>query len=352
MKNNPVTSNRVRILNCGLAILVLLTSQFSYAQSITEQQYKQVDSKYIEPLRAAQKFFSSMPELNDENIKGSRSDAFNKPRRADVKIEEIDIPAADNLPSVKVFMINGDKVGSRPAILHTHGGGFVLGSVESSISSLQTMAKELNCTIVSVEYSLAPEASYIVSVEENYAALSWLYKNAEVLGVDPNKIALLGESAGGGHAALLAITARDRGEVPVLFQALIYPMLDDRTASRTTVSDKAYYIWRPEQNVYGWKSFLGQQPGTDAVPDKAVPARTKSLAGLPPTFIGVGTLDLFIDEDIEYATRLIHAGVPTELLVIPGVYHAFDTIHPDGDLSKRFYNTQIAAFKRAFSLPK
>lgn len=330
------------------AALAVLMSQYSFAQT-PQEQFKQVNFEYVKPLRAAQTFFSSMPQLNDDNIKGLRANSFNKPRRDDVKITEVVIPAIDNLPSVKVFVINGDKAKSRPAILHTHGGGFVLGSVESSISALQTMAKDLNCTIVSVEYTLAPEATYQVSVNENYAALRWLYQNAQALGVNPNKIALLGESAGGGHAALLAITARDKGEVPVLFQALIYPMLDDRTASKTEVSDKAYYIWKPKQNVYGWKSFLGQQPGTDDVPASAVPARTKSLAGLPPTFIGVGTLDLFIDEDIDYAKRLIRAGVPTELLVLPGVFHAFEAIHPEGYLSKRLYEAQIDAFNRAFS---
>jgi acetyl esterase/lipase len=336
-------------LSFRAVIFILFVSQLTCAHYIEEEQYQQVDSEYVDSLRAAQKVFSQYPPLSDESVKKGRSVSFALNKRADVKVELVNISAVDNLPSVKVYVINADKRLSRPAILHTHGGGFVLGSAESSISLLQLMAKELDCTIVSVEYSLAPEATYKISVEENYAALRWLYRNAALVGVDPNKIALLGESAGGGHAALLAITARDRAEVPVLFQSLIYPMLDDRTASSVPVKDKAYYFWKPAQNVYGWKSFLGQQPGTDLVPESAVPARTKSLAGLPPAFIAVGSLDLFVNEDIDYAQRLVSDGVPTELIVIPGVYHGFDVFQPEGELSRRFHAAQIAAFKKVFA---
>ena len=159
----------------------------------------------------------------------------------------------------------------------------------------------------------------------------------------------MGESAGGGHAAILALTARDRGEVPVLFQCLIYPMLDDRTASSRAVPPHiGQILWTGEANRFGWQSFLGQPPGLDSAPRNAVPARVENLAGLPPAFVGVGAIDLFVDEDIEYARRLNAAGVQTELVVVPGAFHGFDAIAPDTSLAKQFNEVKLHALRTAF----
>jgi len=191
------------------------------------------------------------------------------------------------------------------------------------------------------------------SIEDNYAGLRWMHASAGELGVDPERIALLGESAGGCHAALLAITARDRGEVPVAFQALIYPMLDDRTG--TTVHTPPFtgtVVWDAASNAYGWRSFLGVAPGGPDVPATAVPARIANLEGLPPTFIAVGGADLFVSEDIKYARRLTQAGVATELLVVPRAFHAFDRIATDTAIAERFTRAKMDALRRAFSQPQ
>lgn len=245
------------------------------------------------------------------------------------------VPVAGG-PGVKVFVINAQPGRApRPAILHTHGGGFVAGSAQASVRQLQEIAAALDCVAVSVEYRLAPETPFPGALDDNYAALRWLHRQAAALGVEPSKIALLGESAGGGHAAMLALAARDRGEVPVAFQALIYPMLDDRTGSSRDVPPHiGTLLWTPEHNRFGWSSLLGWPVGSREPPRGAVPARVDDVAGLPPTFIAVGALDLFVQEGIEYAARLIAAGVPTELSVIPGAFHAFDAIVPDAAVSR------------------
>ncbi|HME40451.1 MAG TPA: alpha/beta hydrolase [Steroidobacteraceae bacterium] len=267
--------------------------------------------------------------------------------------EERKIPGAMGAPDVRVYLINaGAKDRPRPAILHMHGGGYVLGTAATSIPALQQLAKEQDCVIATVDYRLAPETPFPGSLEDNWAALKWLYGSAASLGVDPSKIAVMGESAGGGHAAMLAIAARDRGEVPVAFQLLIYPMLDDRTGSSRRVPPYlGAYIWLPESNRFGWSSLLGVTAGSRSVPAGAVPARVEDLAGLPPAFIGVGSVDLFVDEDIDFARRLIDSGVPTELCVVPGGYHGFDVIAPGAPASKAFRASWSAALAKAFAAP-
>ena len=161
----------------------------------------------------------------------------------------------------------------------------------------------------------------------------------------------MGESAGGGHAALLAITARDRGEVPVCFQCLIYPMLDDRTgSSRRMPWQVGNIVWTAEKNRFGWESFLGVKPGGRTVPG-GVPARVANLAGLPPAWIGVGSIDLFADEDVDYAQRLNRAGVPTELIVVPGAFHGFDSPFFPAKITKWFNAAKLDALRRGLGLP-
>jgi acetyl esterase/lipase len=217
---------------------------------------------------------------------------------------------------------------------------------------LQQIAKDHDCTVVSVDYRLAPETPFPGALEDNYAALKWLYANAESLGVDRKRIAVMGESAGGGHSATLTMAARDRGEVPILFQLLIYPMLDDRTGSTRAVAPHiGAFIWTRQANRFGWDVLLGVPAGSRSVPRGSVPARATDLHGLPPTYIGVGALDLFVDEDIEFARRLVNAGVPTELYVAPGAYHGFFFLVPNATISKRFDESYNAALARAFALP-
>jgi len=266
--------------------------------------------------------------------------------------EERSIPGAKGAPDVRVFVINAAASDQRrPAILHIHGGGFVAGTAAGAVPTLQQVARENNCVIVTVDYRLAPETRFPGSLEDNYAALKWLHGSANSLGVDSSRIAVMGESAGGGHAAMLAIAARDRGEVPIAFQLLIYPMLDDRTGSSRYVPPYiGAYLWVPASNRFGWSSLLGVPAGSRIVPAGAVPGRAKNLAGLPPAFIGVGSVDLFVDEDTDYARRLIDSGVSAELCVVPGGYHAFDLIAPEASASKAFRATWNAALAKAFGV--
>jgi acetyl esterase/lipase len=236
---------------------------------------------------------------------------------------------------------------NRPALLHLHGGGYVVGTPEISTPRNQRYAMECGCVVVSVDYRLAPETAFPGALEDNHAALRWLYDNADALGVDANRIGVGGESAGGGHAAALAIAARERGQVPVAFQFLVYPMLDDRTGTSRKVSPFiGEFIWTAVSNDFGWSSLLGVPAGSQTVPEGAVPARIKDLGRLPPAFIGVGALDLFIEEDLEYARRLIAAGVPVEVHVAAGAYHGFDGLAPETAPARHFSATLVAALRR------
>lgn len=252
-----------------------------------------------------------------------------------VSCEEQFAPGIGGAPDVRMLVYTppGPASEPRPALLHIHGGGFVLGSPETMDQPNRALVADLGCVLVSVDYRLAPETRAPGAVEDCYAALAWLHANAESLGVDRSRIAIGGESAGGGHAAALAIYARDRGEIPICFQLLEYPMLDDRTGS--TADPHPYcgeFVWTPANNHFGWRALLGVDPGGPDVPTQAVPARVADLSGLPPAFILVGSIDLFLEEDMEYARRLMRAGVPTELHVIPGGFHGFGVAGPGAPL--------------------
>lgn len=275
---------------------------------------------------------------------------WRQPHRRDVPIERRSTQGLAGAPEVVLHVINAKAGAPRGAILHTHGGGFIAGRAEDALRPLQDLAAELDCVIVSVEYRLAPEVLWAGSVDDNYAGLIWLSAHAAELGADPARIALMGESAGGGHAALLALAARDRGEVQPVFQCLTYPMLDDRTGSTRTMPDHiGKLLWTAEANRFGWTSFLGVAAGGAEVPAKAVPARRTDLKDLPPAFIGVGGIDLFVSEDITYAERLNEAGVPVELVVVPGAFHAFDMVGSDTPVGQAFVARRVAALRSALA---
>ena len=264
--------------------------------------------------------------------------------RNDVSVTERKISYGPVQPSITVYVINAKPGINRPTVFHIHGGGFVGGSAKSVQRPLQELARALDCVIVSVEYRLAPETDWRGSTADNYNALMWLYANATEIGVDRARIVVFGESAGGGHAALLAIKARDGNVVRLAGQVLVYPMLDDRTRVAPTCSN--FYSWTPASNRFGWRAFLGQESGTLLVPTAAVPSRTDDLSGLPPTWIGVGSIDLFAKENVTFARRLRQAGVPTELLITSGGFHGFDVLVPEATVSRKFTAQKINALRR------
>ena len=289
--------------------------------------------------------------LTDELVKKARALPPPPTPAQDPPFFEKTIKGLDGQPDVSIFVVNAKPGAARPGILHTHGGGYVLGSAKQYLGLIQPIAKALDVTIVSVEYRLAPETTYKGSVADNYAGLKWLYDHASELGVDRKRLAVMGESAGGGHAALLALDARRRGEISLAYQVLLYPMLDDRTgSSRPAAPYAGRFIWTAPNNRLGWRSFLGMEPGTDKVPSEAVTARTKDLAGLPPAYIAVGDIDLFVEEDVTYAHRLIESGVPVELHVFRGGYHGFNMLAPGAAISKLYEADLYDALRRALEI--
>jgi len=232
-----------------------------------------------------------------------------------------------------------------PALLWIHGGGYVMGDIEQDDRLMKQFVTRIGCVAVSVDYRLAPEHPFPIPVEDCYAGLKWLFSHAEELGVD--RIAIGGASGGGGLCAGLALLARDRGEVPVAFQLLIYPMIDDRNVTPASHAITDPRVWNRESNRLGWKAYLGRDGGGADVPPYAAASRATDLTNLPPAYIPVGALDLFVDENVEYAQRLIQAGVPTELHVYPGAFHGFDMFAPSARVSKQFKAERDGALKRA-----
>lgn len=270
-----------------------------------------------------------------------------------VDTSERRVPGPAGAPDVRVLVHRPKQPadGLLPAFFHIHGGGFVLGTPEGSVARNESLVRQLGCVVVSVDYRLAPETPFPGPVEDCHAALVWLHTHAAELGVDPARIAIGGESAGGGLTAALGLLARERAQVPVAFQLLIYPMLDDRTVTRPDPNPHTgEFVWTPENNRFGWASLLGREPGGEGVSAHAAPARAEDLGGLPPTFLAVGALDLFLEEDLEYARRLMRAGVPTELHVYPGAYHGFDLV-ATADVAMRFERDYRDALRRAFEAP-
>lgn len=218
---------------------------------------------------------------------------------------------------------------SSPAIYHVHGGGMILGSVASFAPTISARAEGYNLPIFSIDYRLAPEHPHPIPINDCYAGLAWLSTHALSLGLDCSRILVLGESAGGGLAAGTVIMARDKQlSPPVAYQMLIYPMLDDRNLSPRP-GIEPYTKWRSDDNKTGWGAVLGSAMGIHDEQEVdghqyAAPARVKSVEGLPPTYIDVGGLDYFLREDIDYATRLVEAGISVELHVYPGLPHDFE----------------------------
>lgn len=292
-------------------------------------------------------------DLSVEGLPATRAafdagtDAQPVPEGIGTTVREEVIAGGDGQPLKLLVYIPPSAAGALAAVLHIHGGGYVLGSARMSDIANRYLARAIGGVIVSVDYRLAPETPHPGPVEDCYAALKWLHAEAAVLGVDPARIAIKGESAGGGLAAALALLARDRGGPAIRHQHLIYPMIDDRTGSTVEPSPQTgEFVWTPEANRIGWRALLGGAPGGADTPPHAAAARATNLGNLPPAFIATGALDLFVEEDMDYARRLMRAGVPTELHVYPGAYHGFD-INVGAPVVEAFQRDSTTALMRA-----
>jgi acetyl esterase/lipase len=253
-------------------------------------------------------------------------------------------------PDEKLVLTNGASVRldrpagggeARPALLWLHGGGYIMGSPAVDDSVCRGFADLLGVTVAAAGYRLAPENPYPAALDDAYFALKWL---AGLPAVDSARVAIGGESGGAGLAAALALRARDRGEIAPVLQVLAYPMLDDRSATEPGLDNPDHRLWNQQTNLFGWTCYLG---GAD--PEVAVPARNHDLSGVAPAWIGVGTLDLFYDENVAYANSLADAGVPCQLEIVQGAFHAFDRLAPKAAISRAFFDSQCAALRKAFA---
>jgi acetyl esterase/lipase len=224
--------------------------------------------------------------------------------------------------------------GVLPCFYAIHGGGYVLGSYAMDDARFDAWCPQLGCVGVSVEYRLSPETPYPGPLDDCYLGLKWVFDHHDEIGVDPGHIGIGGVSAGGGLAAALALLARDRGEVPLRFQLLDCPMLDDRQSTPSSQLD-GLHVWNRHSNTFGWRSYLGDLYGSPDVPAYAAAARATDLTGLPPAYICVGGVDGFRDEDIGYATRLNQAGVPADLHVFSGAPHGV-MMFTDSPVAQRY----------------
>ncbi|UPK92474.1 hypothetical protein LCI18_003409 [Fusarium solani-melongenae] len=262
----------------------------------------------------------------------------------DISVRVYETPASDD-HKIKIYHLSkkGNKPSSKstPAVLHIHGGGFISVHAKDVLPTLVPFVSESGIPIFSVDYRWAPENPYPTPLEDCWSALLYLQSRADELGIDASRIGVMGESAGGGLTAGLAILARDRKLAPPLAkQILIYPMLDDRTATDHSGGLAVFSI----NDVFtGWSAYIGQTWGTDDVPPTASPARLTDVTGLPPLYLDVGQLDLFMPEDVDYARKFLESGIQTELHVYPGVIHAFQRWAGSSNVVKQAFRNRLRA---------
>lgn len=298
----------------------------------------------IEPFLAALPF-----ESIDDQILPMLRQPMPRPELSD-KVERTDHTVPGD-PDVVVRVHRPKGVSDAlPCVYSMHGGGYIMGTYEMDDLLFDDWCQHLGVVGVSVEYRLAPETTYPGPLEDAYRGLKWVYDNADSLGVDRDRIGLHGISAGGGMAACLALLARDRGEVPLHFQLLDCPMIDDRQQTPSSRLE-GLKVWSKGSNTFGWRCYLGDLYGTDDVPYTAAPSRCTDLSGLPPAFVSVGSVDGFRDEDIDYAMRLNQAGVPCELHVYPGAPHGY-MIAQDSEVSKQARRDKTEWLARAVREPR
>ncbi len=298
-----------------------------------------------------------LPSLADletlEQVRYTRANGLTAPPvpdREDVEKEDRRIPGPENAPEVpiRIYRPRRPADGPRPLVVEIHGGGFLLGSIDMMDPWCQNVAAGIDSVIVSVEYRLAPENPFPAGLEDCYAALSWAAKNAKELGVDPQRIAIAGQSAGGGLAAATALLARDRGGPALCLQLLEIPELDDRLETPSMKAFDDTPLWNRPNAVWSWKHYLGPDHDGD-VSQYAAPARAEDLSDLPPAYVSTMEFDPLRDEGITYALRMMQAGVSVELHSFPGTFHG-SALLPTAEVSQRNALEVLGAFRKRFAL--
>ncbi|CAH1054529.1 alpha/beta hydrolase [Paenibacillus pseudetheri] len=295
--------------------------------------------------------YSQFPGFQlEENLEWSRSLVSAPPAKRSEHVNRTSqkIPGAAGEMLVKIYEPAGRDIDKLPAMLWIHGGGYVLGHPDMDDELCERFVQTARCVVVSVDYRLAPEHPYPAAIEDCYAGLVWMTEEAELLGIDKNRVAIAGASGGGGLTAALALMARDKGGPSIIFQMPLYPMLDNRniTPSSHEITEGGA-IWNRTDNLAAWNMYLGEKNDVSGISPYAVPSRAHNLAGLPPTYTCVGQLDLFRDETIEYVTQLAQAGVDVEFHLYPGCFHLFEIFVPEAEVSQRAVQCYIDAMARA-----
>lgn len=295
------------------------------------------------------------PTLTSDMIAPMRSASITPPIEQllagrDLSHEERTIPGPAGAPDLTVSVFRrSDHVAGGPGIYNTHGGGMIIGDRFTGIEPLLGWVGEFDAVLVSVEYRLAPESPDPALVDDCYAGLVWTAEHADELGFTADRLIITGGSAGGGLAAGVTLMARDKGGPALLGSLLMYPMLDDRNE---TVSSRQFVgigVWDRGSNFTGWDALLGERRGTDDVSIYAAPARATDLSGLPPTFIDVGSAEVFRDEDVAYASKIWADGGICELHVTPGVFHGAELMAPTTVMTTAIAENRTRWVRRIFS---
>jgi acetyl esterase/lipase len=268
-----------------------------------------------------------------------------------VTVENSEVPGPADAPVVPIRIYTPKASGTPlPALVYFHGGAFVIGDMYLEEYRCLRLAADGGCVVVSVDYRLAPENPFPAGVEDCYCALTWVGAHAKDLGVDVDRTAVGGASAGGALAAAVAQMARDRNGVPLAMQLLIYPVIDDRMETASMKAFSATPVWNSGSNARMWDHYLGAK--RDYVSNYAAPGRSTDLSDLPPAYVMTAEFDPLRDEGIAYAQRLMQAGVPAELHCFAGACHGFDLLAPAIDLSRRAVDEQVGAVVRALGAPR
>jgi acetyl esterase len=304
-----------------------------------ELDYERIDAELLVGL-------AQLPDLNitRENVTSVRRALAARPPVPPIDVIERQYTLPGDGGSVALYVYRKSDRENQPVLLWIHGGGYILGSAEDARAKM--IASNLDCTVVSVDYRLAPEHPFPAALNDCHAALCWLNEEAQMLGIDPARIAIGGASAGAGLAAGLALKVRDEGGPDLVLQLLLYPMLDNLHATDSGQFTN-HPVWNQSTSFAAWEMYLDGVPG-DKAPMYAAAARCQDLSGVANAYLCVGTEDLFYDEDRQYAARLTKAGVSCELAVFPGLYHGADSFLPQARVSQRLQASFMAALSDAF----
>jgi acetyl esterase/lipase len=315
------------VLVIALAISLLSPSAMAAPRTI-----HQVDPEYREAIP-----YLSLNLTSDEDVR-----AEDKVRlTAEDRAVHPSVVTVDGL-ELRIYRPKQAATDKLPIIYYSHGGGYLMRRAYYHAAAYQQMADRLQAAIVTPKYRTSMEAPFPAAVEDAYKGLRYIYDKSEQLGLDKERIIIMGNSAGGGLTAALALYNRDHGKIPLKGQILVYPMLDDRTGSKDDPyqsPNTGEILWNRETNAFAWKKLRGGKAISQNQLGYFSPIRAQTLDHLPPALIYVGDMDLFVNEDIAYANKLIENGITTELHVIPGLYHGFDNAAPNAEKTKAFWQT-------------